>query len=81
MLITYNEDAPKKATSLTINSDLLQKAKAYKINISKNFEAYLAEVVKKQAENQWLEENKTAIEKQNERIEREGCFSDGFRRF
>ena len=81
MLATYDTNAPKKATNLTINEDLLKKAKAYKINISKNFEAYLAEVVRKREEQQWLEDNRVAIDKQNERIEKEGCFSDGIRRF
>jgi len=81
MSAIYDETAMKKATNVTINSDLLQKAKAYKINISKNFEAYLAEVVKKREEERWLEENREAIEKQNERIEKYGCFSDGIRRF
>ncbi|MEA2047452.1 MAG: type II toxin-antitoxin system CcdA family antitoxin [Campylobacterota bacterium] len=81
MSAIYNKNAVKKATNVSINSDLLQKAKAYKINISKNFEAYLAEVVRQREEEQWLEENREAIEKQNERIEKEGCFSDGIRRF
>ena len=81
MSAIYDEKAIKKATNVTINSDLLRKAKAYKINISKNFEAYLAEVVRKREAQQWLKENKKAIEKQNERIEREGSFSDGIRRF
>jgi len=81
MSAIYNKNAPKKATNLTINYDLLQKAKSYKINISKSFESYLAEVVKKRVQEQWLEENRKAIEKQNERIAKEGCFSDGIRRF
>jgi antitoxin CcdA len=81
MSAVYDETAIKKATNVTINSDLLQKAKSYKINISKNFEAYLSEVVKRREEEQWLEENREAIDSQNERIEKEGCFSDGIRRF
>ncbi|SFV62392.1 CcdB antidote CcdA [hydrothermal vent metagenome] len=81
MSAIYDENAIKKATNVTINSDLLQKAKSYKINISKNFETYLAEVVRKREEQRWLEENKEAIDKQNERIEKYGCFSDGIRRF
>ena len=81
MSAIYNENAMKKATNVTINSDLLQKAKAYKINISKNFEAYLTEVVRQREEQQWREENRLAIDKQNERIEKEGSFSDGIRRF
>lgn len=81
MSAIYDESAVKKATNVTINSDLLQKAKSYKINISKNFEAYLAEVVKKREEEQWLEENKAAMDAVNERIEKEGLFSDEHRRF
>jgi antitoxin CcdA len=81
MSAVYDETAIKKATNVTINSDLLQKAKSYKINISKNFEAYLAEVVRKREEQQWLEENKSAIDAFNERVEKEGLFSDEHRRF
>ena len=81
MSAIYDETAIKKATNVTINSDLLQKAKSYKINISKNFEAYLAEVVKKREEQQWLEENREAIDAQNKRMEKYGSFSDGIRRF
>jgi antitoxin CcdA len=81
MSAVYDETAIKKATNVTINSDLLQKAKSYKINISKNFEAYLAEVVRKREEQQWLEESKSAIDAFNERVEKEGLFSDEHRRF
>jgi len=81
MSAIYDETAMKKATNVTINSDLLQKAKSYKINISKNFEAYLAEVVRKREEQLWLEENKYAIDAFNERVEKEGLFSDEHRRF
>jgi antitoxin CcdA len=81
MSAVYDETAIKKATNVTINSDLLQKAKSYKINISKNFEAYLSEVVRKREEQQWLEENKSAIDAFNERVEKEGLFSDEHRRF
>jgi len=81
MSAIYNKNAIKKATNVTINSDLLQKAKAYKINISKNFEAYLAEVVKKREEQRWLEENREAIDAFNERVEKVGLFGDTYRRF
>jgi antitoxin CcdA len=81
MSAVYDETAIKKATNVTINSDLLQKAKSYNINISKNFEAYLSEVVRKREEEQWLEENKSAIDAFNERVEKEGLFSDEHRRF
>jgi len=81
MSVIYDESAAKKATNVTVNSDLLQKAKSYNINLSKNFEAYLAEIVKQREEEKWLEENREAIEKQNERIRKRSSFSDGIRRF
>lgn len=77
----YDKSAPKKATNLTINSDLLEKAKAYKINLSKSFEAYLAGLVRQKQAERWLEENNEAIEAFNERVEKQGLFGDTFRRF
>ncbi len=81
MNYAYNIDAEKKATNLSINSDLLKKAKAYKINLSKNFESYLNTLVKEQDEKKWKEENAKAIEAFNERVETSGVFSDGLRNF
>lgn len=81
MLEAYDTTAPKKATNLTINSDLLQKAKSYKINLSKNFEIYLNELVKARDTKAWQEENASAIEEFNQRVESRGVFSDGLRSF
>ena len=36
---------------------------------------------KAKKEQEWLKENKDAIDKHNERIEKYGCFSDAYRRF
>jgi len=81
MNLAYNIEAPKKATNLSINSDLLKKAKSYNINLSKSFESYLNELVKRREEERWRVENLQAIEAFNERVEREGTFSDGLRSF
>jgi len=81
MNLAYNSEAPKKATNLSINSDLLKKAKSYNINLSKSFESYLNELVKRREEERWRVENLQAIEAFNERVEREGTFSDGLRSF
>jgi len=81
MNLAYNSDAPKRATNLSINSDLLKKAKAYNINLSKSFETYLNELVKKREEEKWREENLQAIASFNERVEKHGVFSDGLRSF
>ena len=81
MNLAYNPKAPKKATNLSINSDLLEKAKSYNINLSKSFETYLNELVRQKAEKAWKKENFQAIEAFNERIEKQGVFSDGLRSF
>ncbi len=81
MNLAYNNQAPKRATNLSINSDLLKKAKSYNINLSKSFETYLNELVKQKAEEAWRKENFQAIEAFNERVEKQGVFSDGLRSF
>ncbi len=81
MNLAYDSEAPKRATNLSINSDLLEKAKSYNINLSKSFESYLNELVKKRAEEEWKEENLQAIEAFNERVDKQGVFSDGLRSF
>ena len=45
MTAIYNKDAKKKATNISINSDLLKKAKQYKINISANVEKTLEALI------------------------------------
>ncbi|MCH9741544.1 MAG: type II toxin-antitoxin system CcdA family antitoxin [Epsilonproteobacteria bacterium] len=81
MTFSYDIQAPKKATNLSINIDLLEKAKSYKINLSKSFETYLASLVKEHEKKKWQEENAKAIEAYNERVEKYGSFSDGLRSF
>jgi len=81
MLATYNTHAPKKTTSLTVNADLLQKAKAYKINLSQSFEKHLDTLIRKKAEQAWLKENQKGIEERNNFVEEHGVFSDGLRTF
>jgi len=81
MSALYDTNAPKKPTNVTINADLLKQAKSYKINLSQNFETYLSELVRKEKEQQWLEENAEAIKSRNKLTEERGVFSDAFRRF
>jgi len=81
MSALYDTNTPKKATNVTINGDLLRQAKAYKINLSQSFEKHLSDLVRKEKERQWLEENAEAIEAYNQHIEADGAFGDHFRRF
>ena len=72
---------PKKAANLTVRADLLDEARAYKINLSQTLEAALAVELKKRREAAWLEENKDAIAAYNRHVEKHGLFSDRFRSF
>lgn len=79
--IHFDTSAPKKATNLSINSDLLRQAKELHINLSQTVEDYLADLVREAKQKQWLAENAEFIAAYNRRIEKEGVFSDGLRRF
>ena len=73
--------APKKATNLSIRSDLLEEARALEINLSSELEKHLVEVIRKRRGEQWLRDNREAIEAYNRHIERDGLWSDGLRTF
>jgi antitoxin CcdA len=77
----YDTSAPKKSTNLSINGDLLRKAKALHVNLSKALEQRLVEILLEEKRREWREENRDAIEAYNRRIEAGGVFSDGLRRF
>nr|WP_256473775.1 type II toxin-antitoxin system CcdA family antitoxin [Aliidiomarina quisquiliarum] len=77
----YNITAPKKATNLSVNSDLLKKTRALNINLSATLERALKEELAKSKADQWVEENRTAIRNYNEFVEQHGCFGDEFREF
>ena len=77
----FDQGAPKKATNLSINSDLLHQAKERHINLSQALELRLAEVLREEKSRTWQEENGEAIGDYNRRIEACGTFSDGLRRF
>jgi len=79
--ISFDQTAPKKSANLSINADLLRQAKLLNINLSQTLEQHLAEIVRKAQREQWLVENKNALEEYNRRIETRGTFSDGLRRF
>ena len=72
---------PKKAANLTVRADLLEDARAYKINLSQTLETALAVELKKRREAEWLEQNREAIAAYGRLIEREGLLSDSYRSF
>ena len=77
----YEETARRKRVNLTVNEDLLASARQYKLNLSRILEDSLISELKARWQNDWLDENKSAISAYNRRIAKHGVFSDGLRRF
>jgi len=81
MVHIYDQSAPKKPANLTVNSALLRKARQLDINLSAVLEEALEETVKRRLREQWLSENREAIDAYNEHVGKHGVFSDGVRSF
>lgn len=71
----------KKPTNLSIRSDLLEDARALDINLSAELEKHLTEVIRQRRAEQWLKDNREAIEAYNRYVEKNGVWSDGLRTF
>jgi antitoxin CcdA len=74
-------NAPKRAINLSLNSKVIEMAKEMGLNISQTVDQLLTEEVMRQYWQRWQHENAEAIAAYNERIEREGLFSDRYRTF
>ncbi|EGQ9464087.1 plasmid maintenance protein CcdB [Vibrio cholerae] len=81
MRTTFSTQAPKKATNLSLNSELLAEAKRLNINLSATMEKALEKEVSSRLKAKWLEQNAEAIEACNELTEKHGLFSDSYRVF
>jgi len=81
MFAHYNPQAPKKPTNLSLNSDLLQQARALNINLSAAVEQALAELVRQKQQELWLTNNREAIDAYNQQVQEHGTFSDKLRSF
>jgi antitoxin CcdA len=77
----YDLDAPKRPANVTVNSDLLRRAREYEVNLSRTLESALAQEVAARARQRWLDENRAAIKGYNYEIESSGCFADSLRGF
>jgi len=73
--------SPKKAANLSIDVELLGKAKALGINLSATLEQALAEQIAARQRTQWLSDNRAAIDAYNRHVAQHGTFSDGLRTF
>jgi len=75
------DNAPKRATNLSLNAKVLDVARELGMNVSATVDALLAEEVRKRYWERWNEENKEAIAHYNARIEREGLPLARYRSF
>ena len=74
-------ESPKRPVNLSLNAKVLDMAREMEMNISQVVDALLTEEVMKRYWARWNEDNKEAIAAYNERVEREGLFSDRYRTF
>lgn len=66
------ENAPKKATNLSLNAKVLATARELGMNISQTVDTLLADEVKRRYWEKWREDNKGAFAAYNERIAQYG---------
>jgi len=79
MSYLFDKTAVKKPTNVSLNADLLAKARAENINISATLEQALLEKLKQKARDNWLNQNRSAINAMNDFTDRHGLFSDEHR--
>ena len=75
------ENAPKKATNLSLNAKVLEMARELGMNVSQTVDALLAKEVERRYWEQWKERNKEGIEAYNARIRRDGIWGAKYRTF
>ena len=71
----------KKAVNLSINRDLLDRARDGDLNLSSILEVALQRELQLRERERWLTENRAAMDVYNEHVEKDGVFSDGLRTF
>jgi antitoxin CcdA len=73
--------APKRATNVSVRSDLLDAAREAGVNLSATLERALTEEVAEARRRKWREDNREGIAAYNEHVEKHGTFSEGIRTF
>lgn len=81
MQYLFDDSALKKATNLSINSDLLLKSRNLGINLSATLEQALVKKLREAEQINWRKSNKKAIDELNNLADKNGLFSDVYRSF
>jgi antitoxin CcdA len=71
----------RKATNVTVDEELLERARRLKLNLSQVLEAGLAEAVRRHEGEEWLRSNREALKAYNAHIDKDGVFGDDLRTF
>ena len=71
----------KKAVNVSIQSELLDAARAEDINLSATLEVALADQLRIRRRDRWRTENESAIEAYNSDVDENGSFGDSARSF
>jgi antitoxin CcdA len=71
----------KKATNITLSSDVLSEAKALGINISQSCDQFLRELVRTERERRWQQDNVDFIAAYNQTVTDEDLPLDAWRSF
>jgi antitoxin CcdA len=77
----YDVSAPKRATNVSINVDLLAQARDLGVNLSQTLEEGLKVRLAEERRKRWLADNRDAIAEYNKHFEKYGLWSDGLRMF
>ena len=71
----------KRAINLSLDGELLERAKRLGLNVSRVLEEGLARAIREREAGEWLRRNRAALEAYNQQVEKHGVFSDGLRAF
>ncbi|MDN4589289.1 post-segregation antitoxin CcdA [Xenophilus aerolatus] len=75
------DNAPKKATNLSLNSKVLEMAREMGMNLSQTVDELLAAEVQRRYWERWNEDNREAVAAYNARIAKEGLPLAKYRSF
>ncbi len=79
--VPVGKATPRRATNVTLPESLLQEARKLDINVSQACERGLAAEVAATKTQQWLDENRAAMDSWNDYVEQNGLPLAEFRQF
>ncbi len=75
------DNAPRKATNLSLNAKVLEAAREMGMNVSQTVDGLLAQEVKRRYWEKWRQDNQEAMQAYNARIAKEGLPLAKYRSF